>query len=199
MESGWFGIDLHDGSDRLHHRGTLEGTPARCHLVKNRPERELIGARIDRGSRKLLRGHVCYCAENDTDLGDLFCRGLEAPSRHTRVDELCEAKVEDFDEPVLGKHDVLGLQVSVHDSCSVRLFKPVRQLRSDAEQFDGFDRTRTEQFPQRRPRNVLHDQVVNCVLASDLVDRHDVRMVQRGSGARLALEPLETGRVRERH
>ena len=91
----------------------------------------------------------------------------------------------------------LGLQVSVHDACSVCLFKPVRHLCSDAEQLDGLDRTRGEQFPQRRSRNVLHDQIVNIVLASYLVDRHDVRVVQRGSGARLALEPLETGRIRE--
>ena len=40
------------------------------------------------------------------------------------------------------------------------------------------------------PSQVLHHQEVGLALAPDVVQRADVRMVQRGDGLRLALEPL---------
>ena len=50
--------------------------------------------------------------------------------------------------------------------------------------------------PRRDPRGqrlafqVLHHQEVDAVLVADVVQRADVRMVQRGDGLRFALEAL---------
>src|SRR6184192_2483030 len=56
-----------------------------------------------------------------------------------------------------------------------------------------------EQLAERRSVEAAHDDVEDFVLvASDLVDRHDVGVLESRAGARLAHEPLgEPGRRRE--
>ena len=51
--------------------------------------------------------------------------------------------------------------------------------------------------------DVLHDVIVNAVLATDTVDRHNVGMMERGGGVRFDLETLkmllvESGREGQR-
>ena len=57
--------------------------------------------------------------------------GASAPSRalEAGAHQLREAEVEDLDEAVARDHDVLGLQVAVHDPGGVRLREPVGDLR----------------------------------------------------------------------
>ena len=56
-----------------------------------------------------------------------------------------------------------------------------------------------EQLAERRSVEAAHDDVEDFILvASDLVDRHDVGVLESRAGARLAYEPLgEAGRRRE--
>ena len=47
-----------------------------------------------------------------------------------------------------------------------------------------------EAVGQRLPFEELHHQVVGAVLVPDVEERADVRVAERGNGARLAREPL---------
>jgi hypothetical protein len=49
---------------------------------------------------------------------------------------------------------------------------------------------------ERLPFQVLHDEEIDPVLAADVVERADVRVVQRGDRARLAIEAFPELRVR---
>ena len=63
-------------------------------------------------------------------------------------------------------------------------------LNRDRERPIERQRASCEPLGQRLALEILHDQEVNPVLAADVMERADVRMIQRGDGARLTLEAL---------
>ncbi len=73
----------------------------------------------------------------------------------------------------------------------VRGVERVGDLHAEVEQ--GVHRQRPVRQPalQRRPVEQLHDQERQVAVMADVVERADVRMVERRGGARLALEALE--------
>ncbi len=107
----------------------------------------------------------------------------KTPSRTRPLDprrsgpQLGETEVEDLDEPVSGDHHALRLEVSVHD------------------------------LPEGLSLDELHHDVVKAGLFPDLVDRHDVRVVEgrdrsgflgeAGEPNRVGREPL--GKELHRH
>ena len=110
-------------------------------------------------------------------------------------EELRETEIENLDEAVLGKHHVLGFEIPVHDAGLVRLCETVGDLGGELQKL--VERERTFNVAQRGAIDVFHDEKVGLVLDADLVDRDDVRMIQRRGGARFALEALEVRGVSE--
>ena len=78
----------------------------------------------------------------------------------------------------------------MRDALAVRLVEPIRDLDGDLERLIERQRAPLQPLGQRVPLQVLHDQEVDPVLLTDVVERANVRVVQAGDGLRLALEPL---------
>jgi hypothetical protein len=95
------------------------------------------------------------------------------------VCELRQPEVEDLDEPVLRHHHVLGLQVSVNDARGVSSGEPFRDLHRNREQPAHGQRAFGDEIPKRLPVDELHDYEGGRVEPFDLINRHDVGMVER--------------------
>jgi hypothetical protein len=78
-------------------------------------------------------------------------------------------------------HDVGGFQVAMQDAAGVRLFECARDLDRQVHRL----RRRTRP-PQRLPIDVFQHEII----AADVEDLADMRMIQSGNRARLLLEPV---------
>jgi len=110
----------------------------------------------------------------------------------------------------------------VDDPALVRFVERAGDLGAERQSFALGERAGADLRRQRRPGDVLHHQVVDAVLAVEIVDRADVRVVQPCQGQRLfakahagrfavegaagedlqrhvPLEPLVTGPVHDTH
>ena len=190
-----------DRRERLGGRAAGERALSREHLVEDGPERKLVGAEIDRPAARLLGRHVADGPEHDSRPRGLAHRFRSGEAGVAGLDELGQAEVENLHEAVLRDHEVLGLQIAVDDPGGVRLREGVRDLRGDRENPFGRKRPSRDELTQSRSLDELHRDPRNGAGLADLVDRDDVRVVQRRGGARLLLEagePVRVGRERLR-
>ncbi len=97
--------------------------------------------------------------------------------------------------PALGDKNIRGLDVAMHDPFRVRCVQSVRYFDPDLEQPIHFHRLARDQVLQRRAVEILHHDERMPVLLADLMNRANVRVVQSGSGARLAAKAFEGLRV----
>jgi hypothetical protein len=160
---------------------------------------------------RLLRRHVPGCAEHRADRR--VGRGGLRPGGGGRVEpdvarargspvvasQLGETEVQDLQETVARQHQVLGLEVPVHDAGSVGLGEAVGGLRGDLQQPPRGARPAflgQQQPAQRLAVDALHHDVRQAGGLADLVDRDDVRVIERGRRARLLSESSEAHRIR---
>ena len=188
------GVLADDGRQGLGLRSALEGALARRHLVEDRAHRELVGAVVERAAAGLLRRHVPDGPHHRAGLRGLRGRGVGDLVR-LLLEELGEAEVEDLEGPVLRDHHVFGLEVPVDDPGRVRLGEAVRELVAQVEQPPRRQGSGAEDLAQRPAVDELHRDVDGVSLSPDVVDRDDVRMVERRGRARLLLEALLAVRV----
>jgi hypothetical protein len=110
--------------------------------------------------------------------------------------ELGEAEVENLDLALARQHDVGGLEIAMHHAPVVRRRHRVEQLVGELEQAGNRQAARRDRAVESLAFDQLHGQEVRAVRLLDRVQRHDAGVVDRGCGARLALESLETLEVR---
>ncbi len=152
---------------------------ARERFVERRGERELIRAGAELARRERLGGAVRRRPEH------------RAGSRQLRVGQPRDPEVGDF-RAVARQHDVLGLDVAVDDARFVRRGERVAEVARHL--YDVFDRDRPVGDPvaERRPFDVLEDEVEpDRLLLPHVEERHEVRVGDRRRGARLVLHPRE--------
>jgi hypothetical protein len=77
----------------------------------------------------------------------------------------------------------------------VRLLERVGHLEGAAQQLRGRHRPSLESRGERLPYEMLHDQKVDSILAPDVMQRADMRVVEARHCARFALEPLPSLRM----
>jgi anti-sigma factor ChrR (cupin superfamily) len=112
---------------------------------------------------------------------------LAAPIGKRRRHRLGQAEVEQFH--ARGRqHHVRRLQVSMHDTLTMRLSQRFRDL--DAEAQHLLERERSSHQPLREclALQQLHHEKVERALVPDVIDRADVVVRQPGNRSRLALE-----------
>ena len=110
--------------------------------------------------------------------------------------QLGQAEVEELYLSALRDEDVGRLDVAMDDAVLVRGVERVGDLDAEVEDLVGLERPADDEpVLQRFAFHQLHDDEGLPVRLVDVVDRADVRVLERGSGPRLALEALERLRV----
>ena len=178
-----------------------ESRPACGHLVQHKSEREQIRADVDVFAAQLLRGHVGDRADGVAVLGEPAIgelRRLHRRARHRLVDHcLGESKVEDL-RPVAGEKNVCRLDIAVDDARRVCRIERAGQSGGDFDEFAVVQRSARQPLLQRFAVQQFHHQERNALGGhADVVDRADIRVLERGDRAGLALEsraPLRIGR-----
>jgi len=116
---------------------------------------------------------------------------------HGRRLELRETEVEQL-RAGLRKHDVAGLEIAVRDALAVRAVERLGDLDAVAQHLRERHRAAREPLRGGFSFEQLHDDVLDAILAADVVERADVRMVEARDRLRLALESLpEVGVARD--
>ena len=181
------------GGQRRRRRIAAERPRARRHLVEQRAEAEDVGPRIDRFAFGLLGRHVGR-RPHDPPLARLQRIGEDGRLRRIerRDREFGQSEIEDLHATVVGHHQVRRLQIAVHDAGRMCLGQCIRRLGRRSSTIAELHAAAADQSIQRVAGDVLHHDVVETVLAGDLVDRDDVRMVERRGGLRLLHEPALT-------
>jgi len=111
--------------------------------------------------------------------------------------DLCQAEVEQLGAR-RGEHHVGRLEVTVNDAALVCRIERGGDLDRDLEHLGQTQRTLLETLAQRLALEVFHDEVVDAVVVTDVVQRADVRVVEPRDGLGLALHTLaQRGFLRE--
>jgi hypothetical protein len=161
---------------------------ARQNFVQRDPECEEVASLIDRLALDLLRRHVGNGSEDRAAIGRGRREARINPTR--RRQPARKAEVEHLDVAIGPHHDVVRLQVAVDDAAPMGRGERRQDLTRDAKAARQWQRA-LQALPQRRAGDQLHDQIV----VADVVQRADVRMIQRGDRPRLVHEPLAGGDV----
>ena len=172
---------MHDGVRGRHVVVALERWLAGEHLGDHAAAGKDIGARVGRVAVDLFGRHVRRGAQHRPRFG---AKGF------ARLLQLRDSEIEDLEPPALGDEEVLRLQIAVDDARFVRRGQTVRQLHGEVEYLRRRQRAVAERRAQRPPLQQLADDERLAVVLADVVDRDDVRMVQRASGPSLLLESL---------
>ncbi len=198
QRSGRARVHLHDrrgllADDRrqgLGRRPALEGAFARRHLVEDRAEGELVGPEVERPPARLLGRHVADRSHHHPGPRRVGRRLLHRQLVGLGRDELRQAEVQDLGVAVLGDHDVLRLQVPVHDPGRVGRGEAVADLDGEVEHLLRRHGSGGREVLEGRTLDQLHGDVDRRVRGTDVVDRQDVGVREPRGRARL---PLEAG------
>ena len=174
-------------------RDALERPAPGRELVDDDPEREQIAPRVHGLTDQLLRRHVGQRADQlpgrRNRLGDGGrVRQVVAWARRR---ELREPEVEHLEPALARHHDVAGLQVAVDNALVVRGRERVGERDREVQQPGERQSARRHERGERLALDQLHGEEADAAGFLDRVERHDVPVVQRGDGPRLALEALE--------
>ncbi|HEU0031205.1 MAG TPA: hypothetical protein VFQ53_11270 [Kofleriaceae bacterium] len=179
----------------------------RDHLVQHDAEREHVGAAVDRLARELLGRHVAGRADHHAgrrprrvDRGRLQRRVRHRLGERGRLGvgrvlvvgrQLRDAEVEDLDAAIAGQEQVVGLDVAMDDVGFVRRREPARDLGRDLQGLADRQRSVEQPVAQRLAAQQLGDEVRRAVVPTDVVQRQQVRMIERAGGPRFLLEPAQ--------
>jgi len=78
----------------------------------------------------------------------------------------------------------------------MRFLQGLRDFRSNLQNLIERQRAFRQPFGERLAFEVLHDQEVGAVLPADVIERADIRMLERGNGFRFPLHALLQFRIR---
>jgi hypothetical protein len=162
------------------------------HFVEHEAKREEIGAGVELLAARLLRRHVVDRSDGHAGRGEHLARDACLRRRLMRLfAELGDAEVEQLRLTSLRDEHVRGLDIAMNDALAVRGIEGVRELAAGIQ--DLFERKRAvlNAPAQRLALEELHRDEVPAFVDADVIDRADVRMVQRRCDARFAQEPLD--------
>ena len=114
------------------------------------------------------------------------------------IGQFRQPEVDDLDVPLVGEHDVLGLQIAMHDAGLVRLRERIGHLAGDLKRLLERRSPASQQLPEGRAFDELHHDEELAVELADVVDGDDAGVVQRGRRSGFVLETPDGARVGER-
>ncbi len=186
-----------DRGDDVGDRLAGERRPAGEQFEQHAAEGPDIGPLVDAETARLLGAHIRRRAHERSVARRQARRLVRAAGLGPT---LCQPEIEDFDDAIGGELDVGRFQVAVDDTFFVSGIETVRDLACDRQRFR--DRKAVAR-PAHRSRQTVRERFTFDELEDesahartwrtggllDPVDRADVRMVERGEHARLAVEP----------
>src|SRR6202040_828950 len=104
---------------------------------------------------------------------------------------LGEAEVENLPPAAIGDENICWLDVAMEDALRAPRVERVSHFNRDLEQRVDAQRPGRDALLQRDALHQFHRDERYALVFVDVVDRADIRMVQRGCGPSLALEALE--------
>ena len=171
--------------DGIHHCRlvlTSEGEMARQHLKQHNTEGEDIRTGIDLASFDLLWSHICEGSHSSGSARQL-----------QRALQLGQSEVHHLNLVVGVQHDVVGLDVAVHDASAVCCTECFTNLNSVGDCIvDFLDR---QDLSQRSALDEFHDDELLTAVFRDVVNDAHVRMVQGRGGLGLLHESCPLGFV----
>jgi hypothetical protein len=188
VQSGRDGVLRLGGSwwwrDHVAHRDLLEGIAGErrltCEaLIEHAGERVNVGTGLDFAGLEAFRRHVGPSADG---------RPLGRQPRIVRGAR--DAEVDEVGEVVVGQQDVGRLDVAVHQPGPVGGVERRRDLLDDVHRAFGLQRAGSQERVQVDAVDEPHGDVEASVDLADVVDRHDVRVVESRGDAGFAAEPL---------
>jgi hypothetical protein len=195
---------LHAVAQLIERGGAGHPDVAEHDVAKDQAERVDVGPLIGGRAARLLGRHVLQRADDlprdrhsrrqHTGRSPLrwpargAVGGIRSRGRGSRNPEIHDDRV-----PVGIEHDVLGLEVAVHDADRVSGRETVCHFPHDLERARHRELAfGPEQRRQRLPLDVRHRQVLHAALVTDVVNAHHVTMRDLAREHELALEaPLE--------
>jgi hypothetical protein len=194
-QTGWqtapIRIALDNAGDDARVRIAVENALPAEHFEQHAAESPDIGAPVDLAAARLLRAHVRRRADRPPlNLSQL----LTVPRPCIRCQGLRDAEVEHLDRAVGANLDIRWLQIAVNDALLVRGIEGPCDLLGDIERIGERNPPATRRSGNElldcRAVNEFHDQRLRIAIVLEAVQRRDIRMIQRGQQARLALESL---------
>jgi hypothetical protein len=180
-----------DARDDAHHVRPRVRRRVADHVIERGAEQVDVGGFGDLGAAEHLRGHVVRRAR---ELGRV--RGERHAAGAVVVEAHRDAPVEHVHLSERADHDVLGLEIAMHDPARVREVDCVRDLDEHAQvPLEQIGRTEAASdlggVPDEiRPGGAFdllqHDDRSPVGVEREIVDRHDVRVLERGGDPRLA-------------
>ncbi len=182
---------LHDGTNQARLAFSLERSPPGHHFIEHRSEGKNVRAAVRFLPLELLGGHVLKRAEDGAfrGQGSLLSGQRRVTGTRTSLCEFGEAGIQEL-RPRLGEHDVAGLEIPMHHTLPVGFVQRIRNFDGVAKRLVERQCAFLQAVRQSLAFDVLHHHEVDAVLAADVVERADVRMIQTGDGTGLALESL---------
>jgi hypothetical protein len=161
---------------------------SRQQLVEDDAKREDVAARIGRFAGGLLGRHV---GDRPDDHSRLRASRRGRPRRRfavERLEQLRQAEISQLRVAVLRDKDVLRFDVAVDEAGRVRGRQPVGH--ADQKVDDLAPRARPGPRPclERATVDKLCDEVLAAIHLADVVDRKDMRVIERRERMRFALE-----------
>ena len=165
-----------------------EGQRAGAELVDDEAERVEIAARVDRLALALLGRHVRRRAEDRAR--------ARAEVRLRPVKRARDPEVEHLDVVALAvaieQHDVLGLEIAVHDAVRLRAPQRARDLEGDRDGARRCHAAHARQLvAQRLPLEELRRDEGLAVEVADVVEPHGVRVLDRRGEVHLLHEAVD--------
>ena len=175
-----------DGGEDGAFGGSIEGALAGGQLVEHYTGAEDIARGTEGFAQHLFGGHVLGSAGDDAGAGAQIRLGWGG-----RFHELGEAEIEHFDDAIGADHDVIGLDVAMHDAGFVGGGEGGAELDGDLQQDLAVEAAFGGDLAQRLAVHELGGDVVVALGEIGIEDGEDVGVVEHGGGAGLALEALD--------
>ncbi len=177
-----------------HHRRrlALERLAPGGHLIEHQPEREKIGAGVELFAARLLRRHVVDRAEGHAGHRQDVARDPRLGRGIRRfLAELRDTEVEQLGLPSFRDEDVRRLDVSVNDALGVRGIERVGELAANVQDLLKRQGMPMDAAAKRFALEQLHRDEVPALVHADVVDRADVRVIERRRDSCFPQEPLD--------
>src|SRR5438034_857399 len=116
-----------------------------------------------------------------------------------RPRQLGQTKIQNLRLAARGHENIRGFDVSMYNPPGVSAVQSIRNLNCQVQQFVQLKRLALDAVLQRLPFQQLHGDEGLTLVLPYVVNGTNVRMVQRGCGAGLALEAIDRIFVREQY